>query len=130
MQRDADATSDVGDYDSRTPSYRRKRARGDRGGLQRCGSKTGAPHKVPSNYRLTVVAKGKKAGTHAAKAVGITSATYNSSGQAVTLVLAGKPPTGPLQLMITGSAVVDAEGRGIDGSNDGRSGGNYQTTLG
>jgi len=39
-------------------------------------------------------------------------------------------PTGPLQLTITGSAILDAEGRGIDGNKDGQSGGNYATTLG
>ena len=82
------------------------------------------------SYQLTAAAKGKKHGTGAGKPVALASATYNSSTNSVTLTLAGKPPSGPLQLTIIGSAVLDAEGRGLDGNNDGQPGGNYETTVG
>ena len=36
----------------------------------------------------------------------------------------------PLQLTITGSAILDANGRGLDGGHNGQPGSNYQATLG
>ena len=70
---------------------------------------------VPGNYQLVAAGKGKKLGTRAEKTVAIASATYNPAAQSVTLTLAGKLPSGPLQLTIIASAVLDAEGRALDG---------------
>ena len=68
-------------------------------------------------------------GSRGDKAVAITAAAYNPAAQSVTLTPAGKLPTGPLQLTITASGVLDAQGRALDGNGDGQPGGNFQTTL-
>ena len=88
------------------------------------------PAQVPGSYQLLAAQKGKKLGTRNAKAVAIASATYNPTAQSVTLTLAGKLPSGPLQLTISASNVLDAAGLALDGNHDGQPGGNFQTTLG
>ena len=87
------------------------------------------PAANPNSYHLVAAVKGKKLGTRAQRAVAIASATYSPTAPSVTLTLAGKLPVGPLVLTITAASVLDAEGRALDGTNNGQPGGNFQTTL-
>ncbi len=47
----------------------------------------------------------------------------------MTLTPRGKVPTGDTQLTINASLVLDAEGRAIDGNDDGEPGGSYVAIL-
>jgi hypothetical protein len=80
-----------------------------------------------SAYSLTTMASGKK---HASKPVGLAQTSYNAGGHTVTLTPARKLVLNPpLELQISGSALADTLGRGIDGGKDGQAGSTFQAML-
>ena len=79
-------------------------------------------------YRLDSAVRKKKVTVYS-KPVPLTSATYNAAANTVTLALRGKPPTKAMQLTIIAVDLLDAEGRELDGNNDGQPGGNFAATL-
>ncbi len=78
----------------------------------------------------TLDAAGKKKTSGFTKPVGLGSPSYNASNNTVTLMLGGKAPKKAMQLTINAAVLEDAEGRPLDGNNDGQPGGNYVGTLG
>jgi hypothetical protein len=82
------------------------------------------------DYQLVAPAKAKKSGKPAGKPVALISAVYDPALHTVTLTPKGTVPKQTLQLTITASGTLDAEGRSIDGNRDGRPGGDFQATFG
>ena len=74
-------------------------------------------------------AKGKKKTTVYTKPVALSSALYNPANNSVSLLLRAKPPAQTMQLTINAANLLDAEGREIDGNDDGQPGGNFVATL-
>lgn len=83
----------------------------------------------PAGYMLDAAKRVKKRGLVYRKPVRIGSISYSSANDTVTLILRGRPPKQPMQLTINAGAVLDAEGRPIDGNNDGQPGGNVVARL-
>jgi hypothetical protein len=71
----------------------------------------------------------KKKFTVYSKPVSLASATYNAATNTVTLALRGKPPAKTMQLTIAAAELLDAEGRELDGNDDGQPGSNFIATL-
>ena len=78
-------------------------------------------------YVLDAATHSKKLGTLFNKPVPFSKASYTPN--TVTLTPKGKIPTQEMQLTINASLVLDAEGRQIDGNDDGQPGGNYVRLL-
>jgi hypothetical protein len=74
-------------------------------------------------------AKGRKKPTVYAKPVPLTSASYNPATNSVSLMLRGKLPKSAMQLTIQAADLLDAEGRQLNGNDDGQPGGNFAATL-
>ncbi len=78
-------------------------------------------------FVLDAATKSKKLGTRYSKPVPFKNISYTPS--TVTLTPRGKVPTQEMQLTINASLVLDAEGRQLDGNDDGQPGGNYVAML-
>jgi trimeric autotransporter adhesin len=79
-------------------------------------------------YTLEAAVRKKKVTVYS-KPVRLNPPSYNSATNTVTLPLRGKPPAKTMQLTIIAAGLLDAEGRELDGNNDGRPGGNFVATL-
>jgi hypothetical protein len=82
------------------------------------------------DYLLVAAGKDKKFGTRDDRRMTLASATYDPASTRVTLTPRGKVPRQALRLSITGSGVLDAQGRPVDGNGDGQPGGDFTATVG
>ncbi len=80
-------------------------------------------------YLLDSPTKSKKLGTRYTKPVPFKTASYNPSANMVTLTPRGTIPAQKMQLTINASLIKDAQGRQLDGNDDGQPGGNYVAIL-
>lgn len=78
-------------------------------------------------YVLDAATHSKKLGTRFNKPVPFSKASYTPN--TVILTPKGKIPSQEMQLTINASLVLDAEGRQVDGNDDGQPGGNYVRLL-
>jgi hypothetical protein len=88
-----------------------------------------APAQTVTDYHLVAASKGKKSGNATGKPVALKSAVYDPATDSVALVPKGTVPKQPLQLTITATGTLDAEGRPIDGNRDGQPGGDFQVSF-
>jgi hypothetical protein len=82
------------------------------------------------DYQLAAPGRARKSGGRTGKPVPLTSATYDSALDTVTLTLRGKVIYSTLQLTINAARTLDSMGRPIDGNRDGQPGGDFLATFG